>query len=308
MRALKFEEFLRNLSDLTARREGPLVPPPVAKQAQAVAQALRRLKVLDHGSVAELVKQHPEWVPLLAASVRIGDEQLKRQLRHGLGTSGWVTLARKRPIDLVAFLDEQFGLLAAIGEERKRSWTFGDVLAERYLLSRRRASGAVKRGRAVEDAVEAVVKELGLEYRMRSKFVGSGGQEAPCDLAIPQDGANAQIVIAAKGFNSTGSKLSDAVREIETIASVRLPTQFIFVVIDGIGWLGRQADLRRIYKACAEKRIDGLYSLATLDDFTLRPAASGQTIGLGHALESLSRTVQTRRPTAFARVLVAWAR
>lgn len=197
----------------------------------------------------------------------VGDEQLKRKLQHGLGMSGWVLLARNRPLDLVGFLDEQFGFINALILERKKRWTFADVLAERYFLSRRRASRAVKRGKVVEDAVEGIVNELDLPHAMRTRFVGGGGKEAPCDLAIPEGGARAQIVIAAKGFNSTGSKLTDAVREVEAVAGARLPRQFVFVVVDGIGWLGRQADLKRIYAAWVEKRIDGLYSLATLVDF-----------------------------------------
>jgi hypothetical protein len=73
--------------------------------------------------------------------------------------------------------------------------------------------------------------------------------------------------VAAKGFDSTGSKLTDAVREVEEMAEVRLPTQFILAVIDGIGWKNRRADLRRIYQLQETKRIDGMYTLAMLDDF-----------------------------------------
>jgi len=41
--------------------------------------------------------------------------------------------------------------------------------------------------------------------------------------------------VAAKGFDSTGSKLTDAVREIEEMADVRQARQFIMAVIDGRG-------------------------------------------------------------------------
>jgi hypothetical protein len=102
---------------------------------------------------------------------------------------------------------------------------------------------------------------------MRAKFVGRGGEQAPCDFAIPDDGADALIIGAVKGFNSTGSKLSDAVREIERMASVRLPRQFVFAFVDGIGWLGRQRDLKRIYDLWANQEIDGLYSLARIEVF-----------------------------------------
>lgn len=107
---------------------------------------------------------------------------------------------------------------------------------------------------------------LGLPYELRTRFQGRGA-DAPCDLAIPEGGAAAQIVCAAKGFDSTGSKLTDAVREIEEMANVRAPAQFVLAVVDGIGWHRRQADLVKIFGLYETRRIDGLYSLAMLDDF-----------------------------------------
>ncbi|ETW24051.1 hypothetical protein MGAST_10660 [Mycobacterium gastri 'Wayne'] len=71
----------------------------------------------------------------------------------------------------------------------------------------------------------------------------------------------------AASFDSTGSKLTDAVREIEEMADVRLPTQCIMAVIDGIGWKSRQADLRRIHFLWTNKQIDGMYTLSNLDQF-----------------------------------------
>ncbi len=51
------------------------------------------------------------------------------------------------------------------------------------------------------------------------------------------------------------------------MAGVRQPRQFIMAVIDGIGWKSRQSDLRRLYDLWARQQIDGMYTLATLDDF-----------------------------------------
>lgn len=86
-----------------------------------------------------------------------------------------------------------------------------------------------------------------------------------------------------KGFNSTGSKLTDAVREIETMADSRHPHQFVFAVIDGIGWKSRQADLRRIYELWDRRSIDGLYTLSHLERFEsdLRSAAARLGIDVG---------------------------
>ncbi|SHJ51534.1 hypothetical protein SAMN02745244_02682 [Tessaracoccus bendigoensis DSM 12906] len=75
------------------------------------------------------------------------------------------------------------------------------------------------------------------------------------------------IAVAAKGFDSTGSKLSDAVREIVEMADARTGGQVALAVVDGIGWKGRLADLKRIWSLWETGDIDGLYTLATLADF-----------------------------------------
>ena len=74
-------------------------------------------------------------------------------------------------------------------------------------------------------------------------------------------------MVAAKGYDSTGSKLTDAVREIEEMAEVRSPRQFVIAVIDGIGWKNRISDLRKIHQLWDDRAIDGMYTLSTLDKF-----------------------------------------
>lgn len=102
---------------------------------------------------------------------------------------------------------------------------------------------------------------------MRTQFIGKGNLTAPCDFAIPSDGKDALIVGALKGFDSTGSKLSDAVREIQSMVNARTPRQFIYVVIDGLGWLRRRADLKKIYHLWETRMIDGIYTLKRLNAF-----------------------------------------
>ncbi|MFV0634905.1 hypothetical protein [Demequina sp.] len=75
------------------------------------------------------------------------------------------------------------------------------------------------------------------------------------------------LVVAAKAFDSTGSKLTDAVREIQEMADVRMPRQYVMAVVDGIGWKSRVADLRRIHRLRETGAIDGMYTLAPLDVF-----------------------------------------
>lgn len=171
--------------------------------------------------------------------------------------------------------EREYGLIERIEAERGRSWSYGDILFER-VESRSRAGRAIGRGRDLEDEVEKVVKSLELPYVLRTQFTGRRGRVEPCDLAIPAGGANALIVCAVKANNSTGSKLSDALREIQAMAEARDPRQFVYAVVDGIGWLNRQSDLQKIFNLWTERSIDGLFSLAQLPRFReeLRHAAA----------------------------------
>jgi hypothetical protein len=38
-------------------------------------------------------------------------------------------------------------------------------------------------------------------------------------------------------------------------------------VIDGIGWKRRESDLRKLYNLWATRQIEGMYTLASLDQF-----------------------------------------
>src|SRR5262249_4286019 len=156
-----------------------------------------------------------DWVLILGSIAGLSQEQLKNVLRHRLGSAGFVKLAESRPADVVALLDDEYDLIQRVTAERHRAWSYGDVLYER-VASRSRAGRAIGRGRHLEAEAEAVVSRL-----------GRAGRTAPCDLAIPAGGDGALIVSAVKGFDSTGSKLTDAVREIEAMADVRRPRQFV---------------------------------------------------------------------------------
>ena len=270
-----FSDFVSSLADLGR----------VAREDEALRQLIQTVtaelgtEVQTRTSLAALVSKLPEAVPILASAAGLSREMLKNQLRHRAGSSGWATLAKNQPERLIAVLDE-FGLIEKLNAELQRAWTYADVLLERALWSHRGASSAIGRGRGVEDRVEAVVIRLGVPLQLRTRFLGRGGESAPCDLALPTGGDDALIVIAMKGFNSTGSRLTDAVREIERMAAVRRPNQFVFAVIDGIGWKSRQADLKRIHDLWNQHEIDGLYSLAHLDRFEADLRSAITRVGL----------------------------
>jgi hypothetical protein len=258
-------EFLATLQRVAART--PLVETDDHARIRDVAAPLTGLPAVDAAAVVAMLSK-PSGRPIphvreaLGLVVGLGRERLTSELRAALPTPE----DRQDPAKIVAFLDDEFGLLAEIDLARRRAYEWADVLVARA-GSRGTAGAAIVGGRSVEDRIEAVVRDLRLPYEVRTTFDGRGGQSAPADIAIPRGQARAEIVCAAKGFDSTGSKLGEAVREIREMANVRKPTQFVLAVIDGIGWHRRRADLERIYRLFERAEIDGLYSLAMLDQF-----------------------------------------
>jgi hypothetical protein len=261
---ISFDDYLGTLGRLTGHVD-PTASTPEAEAIKEAADTLAALPTVGVSALQSWAEQHPAHVPVLGLAVGLGQEKLKNALKDEFDTSGWVTLARTRSQDLIRWLDEDYDLVRMLSVQRQRSYDFGDLLVARA-GSRVTATRAGQSGRKVEDEIEAIAADLGLPHETRTRFTGRNGRTAPCDLVVPS-GASAEIVVAAKGFDSTGSKLSDAVREIEEMADVRLPRQFVMAVIDGIGWKSRQADLRRIHDLWVNQQIDGMYTLATLDQF-----------------------------------------
>jgi hypothetical protein len=259
-----FAEYLASLGRLTAHAD-PTAAAPGASQIKAAATSLAALEQITMTTLTAWANEHPSWVPALGLAVGLSQEKLKNALKHRLGTSGWITLARERPGDLVKMLDEDFDLVRLVEVQRNRHYDFGDILVARG-GTRQTATAAGASGRKIEDEIEAIARDLGLPCETRTRFTGRNNRTAACDLVIPS-GDRAEIAVAAKGFDSTGSKLTDAVREIEEMADVRQARQFIMAVIDGIGWKNRVNDLRRIYALWESHQIDGMYTLATLNRF-----------------------------------------
>lgn len=269
---ISFDDFISSLADLGRLERADEA---MQQRIQAVVAELRKRGTPTASTLTDFIREYPDAVPILATCVGLTQEQLKNVLSHKIGTAGWVKLAKSKPESLIGMLDADFELVARVQEHLVREYTLADVLLERYLWSRRGAASAVSQGRSVEDEVERIVERLGLPRELRTQFAGMGGETAPCDLAIPGGGAQIKIAVAMKGYNSTGSKLTDAVREVERMVKVRETKTYIYVIADGIGWRGRKADLRRIYDFWDRGYIQGLYSLAQLDAFEqeLRKAA-----------------------------------
>jgi hypothetical protein len=272
-----FDEYVATLS--------AVAPPAVLEEPESLelctraTAAIADLDPINSENVAALTRAEPEVLPVLAAVVGLSQERFRTWLKSNFSTAGWTTLGRKRSHDVIEVMDEQFDLIDLLVAQASRDWTWADVVA-RSMSSRQRAGSAVAQGRALEDEVEAVIKSLGLQFLARTRFEGVGGATAPADFAIPSGGADALITVAVKGFDSTGSKLTDTSREIEEMAKIRKPKQFIFAVVDGHGWHRRIGDLRRIHGLWESNEIDGLYNRASLNEFDGALQLAARRVGL----------------------------
>lgn len=262
-----YEEY----KELLSAPASPVDPTLESAEGVALSAAAKSLKGLDHFTVETLdawLAKHPTAISVRALALAVGltQEKMNASFKRDLKTIGLLTLARTRSKELIEYMNDQFNLAKLLEVQFNRDYDFGDILVTRA-GSRAFAVRAGEAGRKLEDHIEDVAKSLGVQYQLRTKFVGRNGLEAPCDLAIPAGLDQAQIVVAAKNFDSGGSKLSDTVREVADMAAVRKPTQFVFAVIDGNGWLQRESDLRRLYEMWKTGQIDGMYTLATLGQF-----------------------------------------
>jgi len=162
------------------------------------------------------------------------------------------------------FLDDLIstGLLQRMAEQanRKPHWT--DVLVERLRSGRGSAIAGQRRGRGVEDTAEEIVRKVfGDNFQIRCSFAGPRGQVAKCDFAVPSKDA-ARILIEAKGYGATGSKMSDILGDLNTIIARKRPDTALLFLTDGLTWKQRKSDLRKIVKLQNDGDITRIYTSA----------------------------------------------
>lgn len=265
MAAVSFEDYVGSLGRLTAKMD-PLATTEAADDIRAAVSTLEALDGITVETLAAWVLAHPDQSYVLALIVGLSREKLVNHLRDWFSVGTWRKASLLYSDQFVAKLDEEFDLFRLLRIQRGATYTLADVLVARA-GTRVTATRAGQSGRKIEDEIEAIAQSLHLPYQPRTRFEGRNGRTAPADLAVPTTGRGCVIAVAAKGFDSTGSKLTDAVREIEEMADARTGGQVALAVVDGIGWKGRLADLKRIWSLWDSHQIDGLYTLATLDQF-----------------------------------------
>jgi hypothetical protein len=166
--------------------------------------------------------------------------------------------------DPTGFLDGllSLGLLDEMAAQVNRAVKWNDVLVERLRSGRGSAISGQKRGRQIEDFAESIVRKVfGDTFEVRCTFSGPKGGRAKCDFAVPNKAAPL-ILIEAKAYGATGSKMTDIIGDIEKIiAAKRKDAAFLFFT-DGLSWRQRKSDLRKIVEYQNHGDITRIYTIA----------------------------------------------
>ena len=152
-------------------------------------------------------------------------------------------------------------VIEIINSSIKKEYTWNDIIIERLKLGRGSAIKGQFRGRLLEDFVENIINKIFREYDSRCNFSGKNNTSiAKADFAIPSK-ENPSVVIEVKAYGATGSKQTDTLGDIEKIiTNKRHDTHFLFVT-DGITWLDRISDLRKIIQMQNEGNIYRIYTM-----------------------------------------------
>jgi hypothetical protein len=254
----------------------------VARRVIARLRALSAKPVYRESDVEKIIDGGSFDDGMLIARLFLGlsKDAFEGALRTSLGGegAGKTRYNANREAFLAALSD--LGLLEAMAAEATREPHWSDTVVERLRSGRGSAISGQKRGRGVEDFAEGVVSRVfGTQYHSRVTFVGKGTKSAKCDFAIPSRDLP-RILIEAKGYGATGSKMTDVIGDIEKIiAAKRSDTAFLFFT-DGLTWKQRQADLRKIVKYQNDGDITRIYTYAMAEQFEADLRTLGSEYGL----------------------------
>jgi hypothetical protein len=159
------------------------------------------------------------------------------------------------------------GILDEMAAQTNRTPKWSDVLVERLRSGRGSAIIGQRRGRQIEDFAEAIVRKVfGGDFETRCTFSGPRGGRAKCDFAIPRKAAPL-ILVEAKAYSATGSKMTDIIGDIEKIiVAKRKDSAFLFFT-DGLSWKQRKSDLRKIVEYQNHGDITRIYTTAMAASF-----------------------------------------
>ena len=259
--------LLAELADLPSEWQDDEARRLVAQIPAIIASIRARGADLDAAALGKLLVEQPLALDVIRLLAAEGQEPMAHKICDVLGGQrrGWTALrrlARNKPEEMATAL-VAIGMPTLIHEQIGREWTIDDVLVDRYKLGRGRAIAGQSRGRGLENEVEAILRAIPVPFEMRVTFVGPDGTTAKCDFAIPTR-EEPLIVIEAKGYEATGSKLTDFLGDVLKIKQAKGYHTYLFVVTDGRGWFNRQSDLKRLVELHVNGTVEMIYTRARL--------------------------------------------
>jgi len=256
--AQDLDDILASLQPLTVDWQDD-----VARRVIARIEGLRSKASYTVDDVRELLDaDFKEGLIVCQLFLGLSKDLFTAALNDALGDGGaGVTRYRTDPTGFLASL-LSLGLLDEMAAQVNRTAKWSDVLVERLRSGRGSAISGQKRGRQVEDFAESIVRKVfGDNFEARCTFSGPKGGRAKCDFAVPNKAAPL-ILIEAKAYGATGSKMTDIIGDIEKIiAAKRKDAAFLFFT-DGLSWKQRKSDLRKIVEYQNHGDITRIYTTA----------------------------------------------
>ncbi|MDT0577155.1 DpnII family type II restriction endonuclease [Croceicoccus sp. F390] len=242
-----------------------------AREAMALLAELPVKESYDRNDVAAMLDQGFDRGILCARLfLMMSKDSMTTALTEKLPTGG--IGAKRYKAEREAFLDalDSLGLPMQMAATINYQPVWSDILKERLRSGRGSAIQGQKRGRGLEDFTEVLVREVfGDSYETRCTFTGADGKTAKCDIAIP-DRNRPRIVIEVKGYNATGSKMTDIIGDLDAIIDAKRHDTTLMFVTDGSTWAARLSDLKKIIDRQNQGKIARIYTTkmqaAFLDD------------------------------------------
>ncbi len=240
---------------------------------KSVSSSVKHLRIvrdnLEINYVANLLRKDPLFIDVCRLFFGEGQETVAHKMADQLGLKSidWNKIRKivKTEPERIATALVALGLPEAIKVQIEKHWTVEEVLLDRYRTMRGRAIAGQQRGRDLEDRVEAVLRRSSAPFERGVTFIGKGRETAKCDFALPTKD-HPKIIVEAKGFEATGSKLTDFLGDVLKIINAKSYHMYFFLVTDGRGWLNRQSDLKKLVEFHQNGDVDMIYSIARLGD------------------------------------------
>jgi hypothetical protein len=266
---ITLEDLLGELAELPADWMDDFAK-EVVVQLRISVGALRGLgRPTSAEDLADQLRESDKFLDVARLFLGQSQESVAHTLCAELSTESmtWPKLRRlgKQDPGRVGEALDAIGLSGIINEALTRRWEVEDVLIDRYRMTRGRAIAGQARGRALEDEVQAVLECENIPFERGVTFTGKKGETAKSDFAIPSKD-HPKIVIECKGYEATGSKLTDFLGDVLKIVQAKDYHMYFFLVTDGRGWHNRVSDLRKIVEHHHSGDVDMVYTMARLAD------------------------------------------